>query len=97
MDCTWIVHGEHRNALRIFHKDGLRLRIGYQATWITEIPAGWWAIDSVGLGLSITYQIIQEHGGHITPHSAGANLGSTFTVSLPIQSHEQKTNNQIAA
>ena len=53
--------------------------------------------QGTGLGLSITYQIIQEHGGHITPHSAGANLGSTFTVSLPIQSHEQKTNNQIAA
>jgi len=53
--------------------------------------------QGTGLGLSITYQIIQEHGGNITPHSAGPGLGSTFTVSLPIKSHEQKRNIAIAA
>ena len=53
--------------------------------------------QGTGLGLSITYQIIQEHGGNITPHSAGPGLGSTFTVILPIKSHEQKRNIAIAA
>ncbi len=53
--------------------------------------------QGTGLGLSITYQIIQEHGGHIAPQSAGPGLGSMFTVSLPIKSHEQTRNQPIAA
>jgi signal transduction histidine kinase len=38
-----------------------------------------------GLGLFISHQIIDQHGGQIQARSAGPNHGSTFTVSVPIQ------------
>ncbi len=38
-----------------------------------------------GLGLFISHQIIDQHGGEISAASAGPNQGSTFTVRLPIQ------------
>lgn len=37
-----------------------------------------------GLGLSISHRIINEHGGEIEAASPGPNLGSTFTVRLPL-------------
>lgn len=38
-----------------------------------------------GLGLPITSRIIADHGGRITPKSAGENQGSRFEVILPSQ------------
>ncbi|MFO0014114.1 MAG: ATP-binding protein [Planctomycetota bacterium] len=38
-----------------------------------------------GLGLPITNRIITDHGGRITPRSAGPGLGSAFEVTLPSQ------------
>jgi signal transduction histidine kinase len=38
----------------------------------------------LGLGLSIAKPIIEAHGGTITPHSAGAGKGATFTITLPL-------------
>lgn len=40
-----------------------------------------------GLGLSVTYGIIEKHGGHIEAHSQKGQ-GATFTISLPIQREE---------
>jgi PAS domain S-box-containing protein len=37
----------------------------------------------LGLGLSITKQLVEAHGGQIQVASPGAGLGSTFTVRLP--------------
>jgi two-component system, NtrC family, sensor kinase len=41
-----------------------------------------------GLGLSITHRIINQHNGEIMAFSRGENLGSTFTVRLPIDPTE---------
>ncbi|MCS7269707.1 MAG: HAMP domain-containing histidine kinase [Gemmataceae bacterium] len=38
-----------------------------------------------GLGLFISHQIIDQHGGTITASSPGPGLGSTFTVRLPLR------------
>jgi CheY-like chemotaxis protein/nitrogen-specific signal transduction histidine kinase len=38
----------------------------------------------LGLGLAITKELIQLHGGTIEAHSPGANKGSTFVVRLPM-------------
>jgi K+-sensing histidine kinase KdpD len=38
-----------------------------------------------GLGLSITHRIISQHHGEIHAASPGADLGSTFTVRLPVR------------
>jgi PAS domain S-box-containing protein len=37
----------------------------------------------LGLGLSISKQIVEAHGGQIWVHSPGVGLGCTFTVRLP--------------
>jgi signal transduction histidine kinase len=39
--------------------------------------------QGTGLGLSITHRIVEDHGGTVTPVSAGAGQGSTFQVRLP--------------
>lgn len=46
--------------------------------------------QGTGLGLSITYQIIQDHNGTIVPFSDGPGCGSSFTVRLPLVSHEHQ-------
>ncbi len=38
----------------------------------------------LGIGLALVHDLVQLHGGSIAAESAGAGLGSTFTVRLPI-------------
>ncbi len=40
----------------------------------------------LGIGLSITKQLVEMHGGTITASSDGLNKGSSFTVTLPLPS-----------
>ena len=40
--------------------------------------------SGLGLGLAITRQLIEMHGGSIEAASAGEGLGATFTVRLPL-------------
>ncbi len=42
--------------------------------------------QGTGLGLSIAHRIVANHGGEIKAESPGPNQGSTFTVSLPMES-----------
>ena len=37
----------------------------------------------LGLGLAISKQLVELHGGTLSASSAGPNAGSTFTVRLP--------------
>src|SRR5438876_1173085 len=38
-----------------------------------------------GLGLFISHQIVDQHGGTITATSSGPGTGSAFTVRIPLQ------------
>jgi CheY-like chemotaxis protein/anti-sigma regulatory factor (Ser/Thr protein kinase) len=40
----------------------------------------------LGLGLAITRQLVELHGGRISAESQGEGCGATFTVSLPLAS-----------
>lgn len=42
-----------------------------------------------GLGLAVSYKIIQDHGGLITAHSK-EGLGTSFTITLPLPSAENE-------
>ena len=39
----------------------------------------------LGLGLAVVRHLVELHGGTVCAQSAGPNLGSTFTVALPIR------------
>ncbi|MDX2127933.1 MAG: tetratricopeptide repeat-containing sensor histidine kinase [Chloroherpetonaceae bacterium] len=46
---------------------------------------------STGLGLALTKQIIELHGGSVWADSPGKNLGSTFFIKLPLKSDYTET------
>ncbi|MCH7729481.1 MAG: HAMP domain-containing histidine kinase, partial [Planctomycetes bacterium] len=48
--------------------------------------------QGTGLGMSITYRIISEHGGNIEARSDGPGCGSTISFELPLVKNEQKSN-----
>lgn len=42
--------------------------------------------DGHGLGLTVVRWVMERHGGHLVARSDGPNLGSVFSISLPLSS-----------
>ncbi len=53
--------------------------------------------QGIGLGLSITYRIVQEHHGQIDVTSDGVGRGSKFVVSLPAHPLSKETHHRYQA
>jgi signal transduction histidine kinase/CheY-like chemotaxis protein len=51
----------------------------------------------LGIGLSISRQLVEMHGGSIHAASAGLGLGATFTVTLPLASERSTNVREIAS
>lgn len=49
------------------------------------------ANDGLGIGLALSRQLAELHGGTLTASSAGEGKGATFTLSLPIDVEQQRT------
>jgi PAS domain S-box-containing protein len=49
------------------------------------------ARGGLGVGLALSKQLIEMHGGHITARSAGPGLGSTFEIRLPISAEVESS------
>ena len=43
------------------------------------------AEGGLGIGLALVQALVELHGGHVSAHSAGHGLGSTFVVALPLR------------
>jgi signal transduction histidine kinase len=52
------------------------------------------ASGGLGLGLSITRELVELHGGRITAQSGGEGRGATFTVSLPVSAVDTSAQRQ---
>jgi signal transduction histidine kinase len=46
--------------------------------------------QGTGLGMSITYRIVNDHGGTIAVHSDGPGHGSQIRVTLPLVAEEKE-------
>ena len=71
--------------------------VGMTAEGMERLFDRFWQADSsrtreqggLGLGLAIAKYLVEEHRGRIEASSGGLNLGSTFTITLPLLSMEQ--------
>ena len=51
----------------------------------------------LGIGLAVVRQLVEAHGGTVTAHSAGKNLGSTFVVRLPLSREGDAANDEMTS
>ncbi|HEY7623630.1 MAG TPA: ATP-binding protein [Candidatus Limnocylindria bacterium] len=85
--------GQRDNRARIVVKDqgvGLaraHLAVIFRKYGRVETPATKDKIG-VGLGLYVARLILEAHGGTVSASSVGLGLGSTFTVDLPLATHQ---------
>ena len=85
--------------LRISIKDTGK---GIAADMLTKIFETYIQIDDdpgpsagLGIGLSLTYRLVELHGGEIWAQSDGPGQGSDFVVILPIPEHLRTTPSQV--
>ncbi|MFH0907571.1 MAG: ATP-binding protein [bacterium] len=72
----WLVIRIHDNGAGIAQEDQGRV---FDPFFTTRSPRG------VGLGLSVSYGIVERHGGHID-FTSDMGTGTTFRILLPVQS-----------
>jgi len=66
--------------------------IGIDSEHLDHVFDSFWQVDKaikhsgdgIGVGLSLTKQIVEMHGGTIVAESPGLGKGSTFTINLPV-------------
>ncbi len=66
--------------------------IGISKEHLEHIFGSFWQVDKIvsragggiGVGLSLTKQIVEMHGGTITAESPGPGQGTTFIITLPV-------------
>ena len=66
--------------------------IGIQPEHLIHIHEPFYQLDSslgktqsgLGIGLTLVWQIVEMHGGTVSPHSEGLNRGTEFVVRLPL-------------
>jgi len=85
--------GQRENRARVLVKDqgvGLarsHLEVIFRKYGRIETPATKDKIG-VGLGLYVSRLVVEAHGGTVSAGSVGLGLGSTFTLELPLASHQ---------
>ena len=85
--------GQRENRARVLVKDqgvGLarsHLEVIFRKYGRIETPATKDKIG-VGLGLYVARLVVEAHGGTVSAGSVGLGLGSTFTLELPLASHQ---------
>ena len=55
----------------------------FDRLWQAESPSG--QKGGLGLGLKISKDLVEAHGGYISAHSEGLDKGATFKVYIPIE------------
>ena len=85
--------GQRENRARVLVKDQ---GVGLARSHLEVIFRKYGRIESaatkdkmgVGLGLYVTRLVVEAHGGNVSASSVGLGLGSTFTLDLPLASHQ---------
>jgi PAS domain S-box-containing protein len=71
----------------VIHDNGIGMEAAEMANVFAPFVQGDSSIHQryggLGLGLSICKRLMEAHGGSISAHSAGLNLGSSFTLQFP--------------
>lgn len=81
---TITVEKEDNFQLRInIHDTGIGMSAGQMEKLFRPFSSEWKEGGGIGVGLAISLDIIETHGGHMAAESEGEGKGTTFTILLP--------------
>ncbi len=83
-DGKFVTVGIKDTGIGIAHED-----LGVLFSKFKQLQSGDRSRKGTGLGLVVSKGIIEAHSGKIWAESAGENLGSTFSFSLPLQNQQK--------